>query len=142
MSITIIDPRSWYGFLEVIRKRPGMYFGKPSLSGLHHYINGMLHAEHVYNIPQSERMHNKENDFDWIQFEDFVQKKNKRYIRSFLIPENLTPDISDEDAFKLWFSWYDEFNTKKGKKNYEYWKKNQEPLEFRQTKDTGDPSKY
>lgn len=118
-----------------------MYLGKPSLEALHHYINGIRHAEHIYSV-RSGRMDDRENDFDWIQFEAWIQKKTKVHIRSFMIPEKLTPGISDEDAFKLWFSWYDEFNTKKGKKDYANWKENQEPKENRRTKDEGDPSLY
>lgn len=55
---------------------------------------------------------------------------------------------TDEEAFDLWFSWYDEYNATEapwhGKENYENWKKNNEQDELHRHIDDGyeDPSLY
>lgn len=141
MSIRIIDPKSWHSQLAVIRSRPGMYLGGKTLKGLHHYVDGIRAAEHMYNIHPSKRI----SDFDWGIFEPWHLKKlkikPKGYSRSFVNAMEMTK--SDEEAFDLWFSWYDEYNLSEGKEDYDNWKKNYEQQElYRNTKDEGDPSLY
>jgi len=141
MSIRIIAPKSWHSLLFVTRERPDLYLGSKTLKGLHYYIDGVFFAEHMYDIPRCKKM----IDFDWARFEPWVQKeKNKKlgYYRSFGIAAKKTK--SDEEAFDLWFSWYDEFNLTEGKEDYENWKKNNEQQELHRytTKDEGDPSLY
>ena len=102
-----------------------MYLGSKTLKGLLHYIDGIHWAEHLYGIPHSERL----NDFSWHCFEPWLQIHLKtQFKRSFIWALEMTK--TDEEAFDLWFQWYDKYNATDGKEDYENWKKNNEQKEL------------
>ena len=109
-----------------------------------HLVDGIFHAEHLYRIPFTERL----DDFKWYRFEPWIQAKLKFTTRSFLEAlyrnQGAYGEGHDDDAFDLWFTWYDEYNATEGKEDYENWKKNNEQQELNHHTDDSneEPSLY
>lgn len=107
--------------------------GSKSIRSLHNYIDGVVFAGYLYDVK------NKMDDFNWEEFEQWVQKETATLGRSFLAAEMKT---SDELAFDLWFDWYDQYNKSKGKEDYDNWLKNNKEKEIYMTEDEGDSYLY
>lgn len=94
----------WPTFFETIRVRPNMWIGGKSLHRLFVYIGGFRDSEEAHGIGAGQRF----GGFDFEQFEQFVASKIREcsYGSLFLAREATR---SEEEAFDLWFAWYDEF---------------------------------
>jgi hypothetical protein len=92
--------------LAAIRKRPGMFLGKKSITLLQLLLNGIELAEDFHDIPLNDRM----GGFDERGFEEWVEAKSNPK-RLTLNAKSLAAYIAgnESDGFDLWFSWYDEF---------------------------------
>ena len=90
-------------FVDFLRKRPGMYLGKPSLYGFHCFLDGIELAARV----------GKAELQDLLDADTWIAQKFGVRGRSFALAlEKCNND--DTEAFYLWFQWYDEYmETKK-----------------------------
>ena len=117
------QPKNWIEYFEQIEKRPGMYFGRPSVRALQFEIQGFRDAEIYYTIPEENRL----GGFSFEKFEEWVDKKHNQenlsinsftqaqYVNSqnkkdFFASNNASSEDTEE-AFKTWFQWYHEFLT-------------------------------
>jgi hypothetical protein len=98
--------RDWPSFFEQIRRRPGMWLGRPSLKALHFLLLGIDLAESLYDVPETDRL----GGFPFPEFEKWADKRfnpRRLSIRSFGMARRMAG--SDKAAFDLWLRWYDEF---------------------------------
>ena len=92
--------------LSKIRERPGMFLGRPTISGLHLFLNGISFAEDYYSL--KDRI----TGFDWDRFEQWIEHRfnpRKLSLGSFGLARENAND--EESGFDLWFAWYDEFRS-------------------------------
>ena len=96
--------RDWQDFFDHVRNRPGLYIGRKSLELLGAYLNGFGTAEQLHDIPPGQRMFG----FDFEGFERFIGEKIEvnSFGSMFLARRDTS---SEEEAWDLWFKWYDEF---------------------------------
>jgi hypothetical protein len=98
--------RDWPTFFDQVRRRPGMWLGSASLTALQHYLNGIDLAECLYDVPDKDRL----KGFSFPEFEEWADKRfnpRRLSINSFHMARQVCD--SENEAFDLWFSWYDEF---------------------------------
>lgn len=101
---------TWAVFIEGLRKRPGMYLGKKSVSLFSAFLSGFRYAEEIHD------QHWKNMDdggFDWAQFEQYVFKKYNPRRLSVNSPglAFILSGEKEEEGLDLWFKWYDEFRS-------------------------------
>lgn len=99
--------KDWPTFFEQVRRRPGMWVGSTSLTALQHLLNGISLAEFLYEVPPEKRL----GGFQFDRFESWADRQfnpRRLSINSFVMACRLTSD--EEQAFHLWFQWYDQFN--------------------------------
>src|SRR5262249_33278325 len=92
--------------LEAIRRRPGMFLGQATVSGLDLLLAGILFAEDYHDVPKSSRI----GGFDVDGFEKWVCSKynpQQLSLKSSGLARHLAG--SETAGFDLWFNWYDEF---------------------------------
>lgn len=105
------------GLLKEFRKRPCMYMGKRSVSLLGVFLTGIQVVENMYVDDASDRIFklfrtlgkNKSGGNTWIHFETWLAEKyGKDDTKSFALALEKANN-NEENAFDLWFKWYDEF---------------------------------
>lgn len=94
-------------FLEKVRSRPGLFFGKKSLIGLWCFMTGYQQAVYEHEILESDQM-------DWkleTEFNDWLRKKfcMGNAVNWYYIIKNMT--ASDEEAWEMFFKLWDEFRS-------------------------------
>ena len=92
--------------LAAIRARPGMFLGRPTVSGLHLLLSGIGFAEDYHGLPAGAGI----GGFDDEGFERWVGERHnpgRLSLRSFGLAAMLVE--SEEAGLALWFRWYDEF---------------------------------
>jgi len=92
--------------LERIRKRPVMWLGSTTASGLQNLLDGIHLAERIHNIPEKQCL----RGFAFYDFEAWIEEKynpKRLSCNSFSLASLTT--TSEEEAFRKWFDWYDEF---------------------------------
>ncbi|NJL61390.1 MAG: hypothetical protein HC903_05610 [Methylacidiphilales bacterium] len=60
-----------YNLLQSIKKRPGMYLGKCSISRLRSFLDGYMLARQEFGLPTTQ----EETDFD--KFQEWIQERFK-----------------------------------------------------------------
>lgn len=92
--------------LAAIRAHPGMFLGKPTISGLHWFLLGLRFAEEYHAVSTVAPI----AGFDSSGFEQWVDSKynsSRGSHNSFSLAAQVA---GTEDAgFQLWFKWYDEY---------------------------------
>lgn len=96
-------------FLEEIRIRPAVWFGRKSLLAFEAFMQGFWVAESMYELKPEDKL----CGFDWMDFEEWVDQKYnvKRLSVRSLHLAGLSAE-SDEDGFDRWFAMYDEYRSK------------------------------
>jgi hypothetical protein len=92
--------------LAEIRQRPGMYFGRRSVTDLWLFLMGFWLAEGLHELPQESRF----GGFDRETFERWAACRYNRErlsLNSFTLAARLAG--AEDAGFDLWFRWYDEF---------------------------------
>ncbi len=110
-SAPIRQIRDWPTFFEQVRRRPGMWLGHRSLTALQFLLHGVHLAEFFYDVPEGSRLGN----FPFQEFEEWVERRynpRRLSVNSFWMARDIAD--SEEAAFDLWFSWYDEFRNECG----------------------------
>jgi len=110
-SAPIRQIHDWPTFFEQVRRRPGMWLGDRSPAALQLLIQGVYLAEFLYDVPEGNRLGN----FPFQEFEGWVERRfnpRRLSVNSYWMARDIAG--SDEEAFDLWFSWYDEFRSERG----------------------------
>jgi hypothetical protein len=92
--------------LAAIRARPGMFLGRPTVSGLQLLLSGISIAEDYHEVPAEARI----GGFDAAGFERWVESRHNPHrlsLNSFSLAAHLAG--SEAAGFDLWFRWYDDF---------------------------------
>jgi hypothetical protein len=92
--------------LEAIRRRPGMFLGEATITGLGLFVWGVRYAENFHGVPETSRI----GGFDFDAFEEWVAARyNPRHhsMDTYYLAFHLAG--SERAGFDLWFRWYDEF---------------------------------
>ncbi|WP_165250444.1 hypothetical protein [Paludisphaera soli] len=93
--------------LEEIRRKPGMFLGSMAITRLCHFLDGIEFAEEIHKLPAEAR---------WIRpwrddFEEWVAANYNasRWTLSSFSLAYLSARFSEEEGFRLWYRWYDEY---------------------------------
>ena len=105
--------------LNMICKRPKMYFENPTINNMFRFLDGYYMSE-VIHTPEKDRMErNKRDELFWNSFYKFLTNKyNKeivnKNISSYYIIEDMLKEISanKEDNFELFVDNFNEFYRK------------------------------
>jgi hypothetical protein len=96
----------WPSFFDQIRRRPGMWLGRPSLTALENLVSGIGLAEYLYDVPVEKRL----GGFPFDEFERWVEASfnvERLSLNSFSLARREAD--SEEEAFSAWLAWYDHF---------------------------------
>jgi hypothetical protein len=102
--------RDWPTFFEQVRRRPALWLGSASLTALQSLMAGIGLAELLYDIPERDHL----KGFPFSEFEEWADKRfnpDRLSINSFGMAKQIGG--SENEAFDLWFSWYDEFQSQR-----------------------------
>ena len=105
------DIPNWPSFFEQFRRRPGMWFGCPSLTGMEFTIRGIQTAEEIHGVESGKRL----GGFTFDAFEIWVHELfnlGQLSVNSFHLARLRTE--TEEGAFFPWFDWYDQFHSQRG----------------------------
>lgn len=105
--------------LNMICKRPKMYFENPTINNMFRFLDGYYMSE-VIHTPEKDRMErNKRDELFWNSFYKFLTNKyNKeivnKNISSYYLIEDMLKEISEnkEDNFELFVDNFNEFYRK------------------------------
>ena len=105
--------------LNMICKRPKMYFENPTINNMFRFLDGYYMSE-VIHTPEEERMKcEKRKELFWNSFYKFLANKyNKeivnKNISSYYLIEDMLKEISEnkEDNFELFVDNFNEFYRK------------------------------
>jgi hypothetical protein len=90
-----------YNKIQQMKKRPGMYIGKPSLSLLQAYLNGYVAYHNEVNVEQ--------NYFFLPQFQEYIQKRFKIESTHSWAEIITFYSSSDDAAFDSFYQLLDDF---------------------------------
>jgi hypothetical protein len=101
----------FFGLLQRIKERPGMYLGSPSITRLRSFLDGYGMARAELCLPDSEEEQELEGFLEWIQ-ERYKITSNHGWDRIILFFS-----ADEKDAFDKFFNLVEEFLAEQGKGN-------------------------
>ena len=98
--------RDYPALFQLVRTKPGMFLGTPSITAWELFLSGLHFAEDLYRVPQDRQL----SGFDFAAFEKWADVRfnpERLSINSFHMARDATD--AESAAFYRWFEWYDQF---------------------------------
>ncbi len=93
----------YYDLLKQIQKKPGLYIGSPSISGLYMFLIGYQFARRQLSVPLSTQERKFREFQPWLQ-EKFGTATSQSWSQLILFHA-----VDERDAFERFFALLDEF---------------------------------
>ena len=95
-------------YLELIRSRPPLYLGKPSLTALFHLIGGWKLALSTYELSDTIHFNIPDNFSDWVAYRLHFEETSSGWLKMILERSD-----SESSAFETFFELLDEYRIRK-----------------------------
>ncbi|MBV6625618.1 MAG: hypothetical protein KI793_22270 [Rivularia sp. (in: Bacteria)] len=93
----------FYEMMESIKKRPGMYLGKCSITRLRSFLDGYIGARRDLGLPETEE------ETEFYKFQDWIQERFE--IKSYYGWNDiiLLNSVDERDALNKFFDLFEQF---------------------------------